>query len=143
MIRMTSIAAAATGLALAAFAARPGIAAELIYGNWTPAQEYQNRVVMPELFRTTPSPEGERAGVRGLQMLRLDRVQDFLEHTSVFSKHVVIPKSQYEVPRGLQQLAPSGIVLPILIVLPAIISTMSFASAQTKSTSIDRSALAA
>jgi TRAP-type C4-dicarboxylate transport system substrate-binding protein len=26
-------------------------AAELVYGNWTPAQEYQNRVVMPELFR--------------------------------------------------------------------------------------------
>jgi TRAP-type transport system periplasmic protein len=29
----------------------PASAAELIYGNWTPAQEYQNRVVMPELFR--------------------------------------------------------------------------------------------
>jgi TRAP-type C4-dicarboxylate transport system substrate-binding protein len=33
------------------FATNPGAAAELIYGNWTPAQEYQNRVVMPELFR--------------------------------------------------------------------------------------------
>jgi TRAP-type transport system periplasmic protein len=51
MIRMTSIAAAATGLALAVSAGSPGIAAELVYGNWTPAQEYQNRVVMPELFR--------------------------------------------------------------------------------------------
>jgi TRAP-type C4-dicarboxylate transport system substrate-binding protein len=29
----------------------PAGAAELLYGNWTPAQEYQNRVAMPELFR--------------------------------------------------------------------------------------------
>src|SRR5690242_1407417 len=45
-----------TSLAAAAILAMtlvvgPASAAELIYGNWTPAQEYQNRVVMPELFR--------------------------------------------------------------------------------------------
>jgi TRAP-type transport system periplasmic protein len=34
-----------------ALLAGPASAAELIYGNWTPAQEYQNRVAMPELFR--------------------------------------------------------------------------------------------
>jgi len=51
MIRLTSFAAAATALALAVFVSRPSIAAELVYGSWTPAQEYQNRVVMPELFR--------------------------------------------------------------------------------------------
>jgi TRAP-type C4-dicarboxylate transport system substrate-binding protein len=29
----------------------PAYSADLVYGSWTPAQEYQNRVVMPELFR--------------------------------------------------------------------------------------------
>ncbi len=37
--------------AIALPASRPAAAAELVYGSWTPAQEYQNRVVMPELFR--------------------------------------------------------------------------------------------
>ena len=41
---------AAAALAVAITASNAS-AAELIYGNWTPAQEYQNRVVMPELFR--------------------------------------------------------------------------------------------
>jgi TRAP-type transport system periplasmic protein len=31
--------------------ATPAPAAELIYGNWTPAQEYQNRVAMPEVIK--------------------------------------------------------------------------------------------
>ena len=30
---------------------RPASAAELVYGNWTPAQEYQNRVAMPEFMK--------------------------------------------------------------------------------------------
>jgi TRAP-type transport system periplasmic protein len=29
----------------------PSLGAELVYGNWTPAQEYQNRVVMPEVIK--------------------------------------------------------------------------------------------
>ena len=37
--------------AAVALAASPVSAAELVYGNWTPAQEYQNQIVMPELFR--------------------------------------------------------------------------------------------
>ncbi|HEY6995382.1 MAG TPA: TRAP transporter substrate-binding protein DctP [Xanthobacteraceae bacterium] len=37
---------------------RPPFAAELIYGNWTPAQEYQNRVAMPELFRNIEKDTG-------------------------------------------------------------------------------------
>lgn len=45
-IKRTTIAAA---IALAA--AQPASAAELVFGNWTPAQEYQNRVAMPEMFR--------------------------------------------------------------------------------------------
>src|SRR5215813_1461235 len=46
--RFTALAAAsAAALALAC----PAAAAELVYGSWTPAQEYQNRVAMPELFR--------------------------------------------------------------------------------------------
>jgi TRAP-type transport system periplasmic protein len=48
-IRRTSLGAIA--VAVAALASHPGVAAELVYGSWTPAQEYQNRVVMPELFR--------------------------------------------------------------------------------------------
>src|SRR5262245_54722653 len=31
--------------------AAPASAAELIYGNWTPAQEYQNRVAMPDVIK--------------------------------------------------------------------------------------------
>jgi TRAP-type C4-dicarboxylate transport system substrate-binding protein len=42
---------AAAGLGIAMLTATPLSAAELVYGSWTPAQEYQNRVVMPELFR--------------------------------------------------------------------------------------------
>lgn len=42
--------AAATALAVIIGASQAS-AAELVYGNWTPAQEYQNRVVMPELFK--------------------------------------------------------------------------------------------
>jgi TRAP-type C4-dicarboxylate transport system substrate-binding protein len=45
-----SLAAAATALAVTVAASQVS-AADLVYGNWTPAQEYQNRVVMPELFR--------------------------------------------------------------------------------------------
>jgi len=41
--------AAATVLALLASPAAS--AAELVFGNWTPPMEYQNRVAMPELFR--------------------------------------------------------------------------------------------
>jgi TRAP-type C4-dicarboxylate transport system substrate-binding protein len=38
-------------IALAALLAAPAGAQELVFGNWTPAQEYQNRVAMPEVFR--------------------------------------------------------------------------------------------
>ena len=31
--------------------AAPAAAAELVYGNWTPAQEYQNRVAMPDVIK--------------------------------------------------------------------------------------------
>ena len=41
----------AIAVAVAALASGPSFAADLVYGSWTPAQEYQNRVVMPELFR--------------------------------------------------------------------------------------------
>ena len=40
----------ATALALAVVTG-PVSAAELVYGSWTPAREYQNRVVMPDLFK--------------------------------------------------------------------------------------------
>ena len=38
-------------IALAALLAAPASAAELVYGNWTPAQEYQNRVAMPDVIK--------------------------------------------------------------------------------------------
>ena len=38
-------------IAALAFAVQPATAQELVFGNWTPAQEYQNRVAMPEMFR--------------------------------------------------------------------------------------------
>ena len=47
--RLISLAAVASAAALLPGA--PAFAAELVFGSWTPAQEYQNRVVMPELFR--------------------------------------------------------------------------------------------
>jgi TRAP-type transport system periplasmic protein len=37
---------------------RPLLAAELVFGSWTPAQEYQNRVAMPELFRNIERDTG-------------------------------------------------------------------------------------
>ena len=46
--RFTAVVA---GSVAALVLAAPAVAADLVYGNWTPAQEYQNRVVMPELFR--------------------------------------------------------------------------------------------
>jgi len=50
--KRTALAAALTlGLA-AGLSTGPACADELVYGNWTPAQEYQNRVVMPELIKT-------------------------------------------------------------------------------------------
>jgi TRAP-type transport system periplasmic protein len=47
--RLASLAVATSAAALAL--AGPASAAELVFGNWTPAQEYQNRVAMPELFK--------------------------------------------------------------------------------------------
>jgi TRAP-type transport system periplasmic protein len=47
--RFTSFAAAASAATL--MLAAPATAAELVFGSWTPAQEYQNRVAMPELFK--------------------------------------------------------------------------------------------
>ena len=38
-------------IAFAALLAAPAGAAELVYGNWTPAQEYQNRVAMPDVIK--------------------------------------------------------------------------------------------
>jgi TRAP-type C4-dicarboxylate transport system substrate-binding protein len=38
-------------IAFSALLAAPAGAQELVFGNWTPAQEYQNRVAMPEMFR--------------------------------------------------------------------------------------------
>lgn len=54
--RLTALAAIAGAIAFAP--SRPASAAELIYGSWTPAQEYQNRVVMPELFRNIEKDTG-------------------------------------------------------------------------------------
>jgi len=47
--RAMSFAAAASATALLMSA--QAFAADLVFGSWTPAQEYQNRVAMPELFR--------------------------------------------------------------------------------------------
>jgi TRAP-type transport system periplasmic protein len=53
--RLTAaVAASATALVLAG----PASAADLVYGSWTPAQEYQNRVAMPELFRNIEKDTG-------------------------------------------------------------------------------------
>jgi len=51
---MTRLAA----LALASLLAAPAGAADLIYGNWTPAREYQNVNVMPEAFRMIEKETG-------------------------------------------------------------------------------------
>src|SRR4029450_12820150 len=49
---------ALTASAIVLLSGRPSSAAELIYGSWTPAQEYQNRVAMPELFRNIEKDTG-------------------------------------------------------------------------------------
>jgi len=38
-------------IALASLLSTPASSAELVYGSWTPAQEYQNRVAMPEFIK--------------------------------------------------------------------------------------------
>lgn len=55
-IRPTSLGIAAVAAAI--LASPPVTAAELVYGSWTPAQEYQNRVVMPELFKKIEQDTG-------------------------------------------------------------------------------------
>ena len=52
------IAIALTASAIVLLYGRPSSAAELVYGSWTPAQEYQNRVAMPELFRNIEKDTG-------------------------------------------------------------------------------------
>jgi TRAP-type C4-dicarboxylate transport system substrate-binding protein len=49
---------ALTASTLALVPGRPPSAAELVYGSWTPAQEYQNRVAMPELFKNIEKDTG-------------------------------------------------------------------------------------
>ena len=49
---------ALTASALALVPGRAPSAAELVYGSWTPAQEYQNRVAMPELFKNIEKDTG-------------------------------------------------------------------------------------
>ena len=45
--RLVLLAAAAIAL----LPVGPALSAELVYGSWTPAQEYQNRVAMPDVFK--------------------------------------------------------------------------------------------
>ena len=47
-IRLTMLGAVA---AMAAIINNPVCAADLVYGSWTPAREYQNRDLMPEMFK--------------------------------------------------------------------------------------------
>src|SRR5262245_7510481 len=54
--RLIALALAASTITL--LSSRPSSAAELVYGSWTPAQEYQNRVAMPELFRNVEKDTG-------------------------------------------------------------------------------------
>ena len=49
---------ALTASTVALVPGRPPSAAELVYGSWTPAQEYQNRVAMPELFKNIEKDTG-------------------------------------------------------------------------------------
>src|SRR5262249_2285375 len=54
--RLMALALAASTITL--LSGRPSSAAELVYGSWTPAQEYQNRVAMPELFKNVEKDTG-------------------------------------------------------------------------------------
>jgi TRAP-type C4-dicarboxylate transport system substrate-binding protein len=54
--RLVTLIAMASAVAI--LPVRQSFAAELIYGSWTPAQEYQNRVAMPELFRNIEKDTG-------------------------------------------------------------------------------------
>src|SRR5262252_9296892 len=54
--RLMALALAASTITL--LSGRPSSAADLVYGSWTPAQEYQNRVAMPELFKNVEKDTG-------------------------------------------------------------------------------------
>src|SRR5262245_62392011 len=55
--RLIALALAASTITL--LSGRPSSAAELVYGSWTPAQEYQNRVAMAELVRKVEEDNGD------------------------------------------------------------------------------------
>ena len=52
--RLVLLAAAAIAL----LPVGPALSADLVFGSWTPAQEYQNRVAMPEVFRNIEKDTG-------------------------------------------------------------------------------------
>ena len=53
-----SMSYAGAALAAGLLAAQPATAQELIYGSWTPAREYQNAQVMPDLFKLIEKETG-------------------------------------------------------------------------------------
>ena len=53
-------------------------AAELVYGSWTPAREYQNRVVMPDLFKNIEKETNGRDQVEAVRRRTARRRQDHL-----------------------------------------------------------------
>ena len=52
MIAHRSMALSGVVLATSLLAAQPAMSQELIFGSWTPAREYQNAQVMPDMFKT-------------------------------------------------------------------------------------------
>ena len=58
MIAYRSITLAGAALAAGLIAAQPATAQELIYGSWTPAREYQNAKVMPDMFKVIEKETG-------------------------------------------------------------------------------------
>jgi len=67
-----------------------------------------------------PLPAGERGGVRGFRSVTIDGAQNVFEHTVHVSYHVVIPKSQHEVPHRFQDSGSVRITFAILGVVTTI-----------------------
>src|SRR6266705_612157 len=85
----------------------------------------------------SPLGRGRRAHarrVRGFERFKLNRRCHELKHSIDIREYVVVPKAKHQIPHRFQSLRSLRVGGDALSMLPPSTSIMSFASAQTKST---------
>src|SRR5262245_58138967 len=66
------------------------------------------------------SPQGERGGVRGIELLLVERAQDGLKHALEILHHVVVPKPKHEISHRFQSSRPLFVLRHAIHMLTAI-----------------------